>query len=209
MISLMKPTRIVMRDNPQSSSQSLMGLMSSLANPARSMIDSAAMGAKSAANTAYGSMMRNMSRMGINPQSPRFVGQMRKMAAGRAAMEASARNEASRDADQVAYGRFQGLLGAAQGAESQRASQRAAANQQAQTFNMAMMNRTDAKRDSRQQAEAQAAEAKAAQDVIDAWNRRNPVMGGVAPREPNGLNGAMRMSQLLSGRPSNVSVTGV
>lgn len=205
----MKPTRVVMRDSPQPSSQSLMGLMSSLANPARSMIDSAAMGAKSAANTAYGSMIRNMSRMGINPQSPRFVGQMRKMAAGRSAMEASARNEASRDADQLAYGRFQGLLGAAQGAEAQDANRRAAANQQAQAFNMAMMNRTDAKRDARQQAEAQAAEAKAAQDVIDAWNRRNPIMGGAAPRTPAAANGALNLSRLLSRGPSKMSVTGV
>lgn len=196
---------VARRDNPQIGSQAMMGLMSSMANPSRSMIDAASVSAKSAADTAYGSMLRNMSRMGINPQSPRFVGQMRKLAAGRSAMEAAARNEASRAADQMAYGRFQGLLGAMQGAESQEASRAADANRQAQAFNASMIARTDAKRERRNQEKAQLAEMRGFANALrGAGVNRMP-----APAKPNpSLAEALASSRTPTDTPELPRFTG-
>jgi hypothetical protein len=70
------------------------------------------MGAKSAADSAYGAMIRNLSRMGVNPQAPRFAGTMRKWAAGRSAMEAAARNDAARKGQGDTFGRMFSLYGA-------------------------------------------------------------------------------------------------
>jgi len=78
----------------------------------RGLIDEAAMGAKSAADSAYGAMIRNLSRMCVNPQATRFAGTMRKWAAGRSAMEAAARNDAARKGQGDTFGRMFSLYGA-------------------------------------------------------------------------------------------------
>ena len=84
---------------------SLLNSLLGQSDPSRSMIDTAAVGAKSAADTAYGGMIRNLSRMGVNPNAPRFAATMKDWAAQRAAMEAGARNTAARAGAETAYGR--------------------------------------------------------------------------------------------------------
>jgi len=95
----------------------LHSLLGQVDSGSRGAIDEAAVGAKSAADTAYGAMIRNLSRMGVNPQSPRFAATMGDWAANRAAMEAAARNQASRDASRDSFGRRFSLYGAMQGSE--------------------------------------------------------------------------------------------
>lgn len=103
---------------PQNTSQALLNsLLNQATNTGRGYIDEAAMGAKSAADTAYGAMIRNMSRMGVNPQSPRFAAQMGKWANNRAATEAAARNEASRAGQREGFGRQMSLWNAITGLE--------------------------------------------------------------------------------------------
>jgi hypothetical protein len=84
-------------------SNALLRQLYATSDPSRGLIDRAAVGAKSAANTAYGSMIRNLSRAGVNAQSPRFAAQMKDWSAGRAAMEAGARNDASEAGSRAAY----------------------------------------------------------------------------------------------------------
>ena len=97
---------------------------SGLSSGMRGNIDNAAVNAKSSADSAYGAMIRNLSRMGVNANSPRFAGSMRKWAAGRAAMEAGARNAAEREGANAAssrnYNMSQAMLSAN---ESERARQ--------------------------------------------------------------------------------------
>ncbi len=92
----------------------LNSLLGQVNSGSRGLIDEAAMGAKSAADSAYGAMIRNLSRMGVNPQAPRFAGTMRKWAAGRSAMEAAARNDAARKGQGDTFGRMFSLYNAMQ-----------------------------------------------------------------------------------------------
>jgi hypothetical protein len=85
-----------------------------------SAVSDAAMGAKSAASTAYGSMVRNMTRMGIRPNSGRFMGGMRKWAADRAAIEATARNNAASLARRDQFANQFSIYGAMQRDQNQR-----------------------------------------------------------------------------------------
>lgn len=95
--------------------EALLNSLLGSADPSRNLIDEAALGAKSAADTAYGAMIRNLSRMGVNPNAPRFAGTMRKWAANRLATEAAARNEAARAGQGLAFQRRMSLWGALQG----------------------------------------------------------------------------------------------
>lgn len=92
----------------------LNSLLGQVNSGSRGLIDEAAMGAKSAADSAYGAMIRNLSRMGVNPQSPRFAGTMRQWAADRTATEAAARNDAARKGQGDTFGRMFSLYNALQ-----------------------------------------------------------------------------------------------
>lgn len=112
------PTSYTSMEQGPSRTQALLNsLLNQANNTGRGYIDEAAMGAKSAADTAYGAMIRNMSRMGVNPQSPRFAAQMGKWASGRSAMEAAARNEAARAGQREGFGRQMSLWNALSGLE--------------------------------------------------------------------------------------------
>jgi len=151
---------------------------SGLSSGMRGNIDNAAVNAKSAADSAYGAMIRNLSRMGVNANSPRFAGSMRKWAAGRAAMEAGARNTAEREGANAASSR---------------------------NYNMsqAMLSANEAER-SRQFSAAQAAMARdqdAAQAARAEAGRANDAQrqGRVALAEQRGYEAATKAAQKAAG----------
>lgn len=105
-------------NTPQALLNSLLGMATNTGR--RSAISEAAMGAKSASDTAYGAMMRNMSRMGVRPGSPRMAGSMRKWAADRMAIEATARNNAGALARRDQFANQFSLYGAMQNDQNRR-----------------------------------------------------------------------------------------
>lgn len=161
-------------------------------DPSRNLIDRAAVGAKSAANTAYGAMVRNMSRMGVNANSPRFAAQMKDWAANRAATEAGARNDASIAGNREAYANRFSLWNAmnaneqtdraraASSAES--AASRAMQMKQAETSRQATLDdelrrRQWALSDQTAASKREAAEKQAIMSALDSYN-----MQGIASR---------------------------
>lgn len=73
--------------------------------------DRAAVTSGQAFDESQGIQNRLLSRMGINPNSGRFVGLQTQWGLARAAAEAGARTKAMQDAEEVAYGRQRDLLG--------------------------------------------------------------------------------------------------
>jgi hypothetical protein len=157
---------------------------SGLSSGMRGNIDNAAVNAKSAADSAYGAMIRNLSRMGVNANSPRFAGSMRKWAAGRAAMEAGARNAAEREGANAAssrnYNMSQAMLSAN---EAERARQFSAAQAEL----------------ARRQDEIQAARAE------DAKTKEGERQARVALAEQRGYEEAIKAAQKAAGSASKSS----
>jgi hypothetical protein len=168
---------------------SLLNSLLGQADPSRSMIDTAAVGAKSAADTAYGGMIRNLSRMGVNPNAPRFAATMKDWAAQRAAMEAGARNTAARAGADTAFGRKYNLFQAMKSSEEsdkQRAFQaeqnrigREADNARfVYDQQMAAQARRDAAGQQDRAAKAQLAEAKGYAEALAAAGKGAGSSGG-------------------------------
>jgi hypothetical protein len=160
------------------------------------MIDTAAVGAKSAADTAYGGMIRNLSRMGVNPNAPRFAATMKDWAAQRAAMEAGARNTAARAGAETAYGRKFNLFQAmnaqeendkqrAFSAEQNRISREAENARFVYNQNMEAQARRDAAGQQDRAAKAQLAEAKGYAEALAAAGKGTGA--GAATSKPSSV----------------------
>jgi len=96
--------------------------------------DRAAVTSNQAFDESKGVQDRALSRMGINPNSGRFVGLQTQWGLARAAAEAGAKTRASQDAENTAFGRQQALMNQAQQGE---ASGRATAMQGASLIGQA------------------------------------------------------------------------
>lgn len=107
------------------------GSMAGLASRAPAWYaDRAAITSNQAFDESKGVQDRTLSRMGINPNSGRFVGLQTQWGLARAAAEAGARTRASQDAEQTAFGRQAQLLGIANQGAGQGISALGAAGQQ-------------------------------------------------------------------------------
>jgi hypothetical protein len=174
---------------------SLLNSLLGQSDPSRSMIDTAAVGAKSAADTAYGGMIRNLSRMGVNPNAPRFAATMKDWAAQRAAMEAGARNAAARAGAETAYGRKFNLF-QAMNAQEENDKQRAFSAEQNRIAreaenarfvynqNMEAQARRDALGQQDRAAKAQLAEAKGYAEALAAAGKGT---GAAATSKPSSV----------------------